>query len=378
MAAAGKKIYNFAVGEPDFPTPQAVVEVAIDSLKKGRTRYGPAGGSKALREAISVKLQRDNRLQFATDEIVCGIGAKEILFHLFLALLNEGDEVLLLAPYWVSYTDQIRASGGVPVVVTAAEGMTQPGAAKVDFDALSKLVTEKTKVLVINSPNNPAGYVLDRSDLETLATFAIQNDLWIISDEIYEYLAFEQAHESMLALRPDLRERFILVNGLSKGFAMTGWRVGYAAGPKPVISLVKNLESHSSTCIPAFIDDAATFALLQGRDLMNQMIETLNQRRLRCIELLGGIKHIHPQGAFYIFLDVREHCHSGFGSMELSNRLLDEQGIAVVPGEAFGMPGFLRLSYVLPELELRDGLTRLKAFLESSNTAAHNERRPSR
>lgn len=371
LAKAGRKIYNFAVGEPDFPTPETVVAVAIDSLQKGRTRYGPAGGSINLREAIRSKLKRDNNLDFETDEIVCGIGAKEILFHLFLTLLNDGDEVLLPAPYWVSYTDQIRAAGGIPVVVPAPAELSNPVAPKINHDALEKLVTANTKAIVINTPNNPAGYVLTPSDLQNLADFALRHDLWLISDEIYEYMAFEQPHQSLLSLRPDLRDRFILVNGLSKGFAMTGWRVGYAAGPQPVIRLVRNLESHSSTCIPTFIDDAATFALSKGRALMAPMIASLNERRLSSMQLLDGMDYIHPQGAFYLFIDVRKQCTVDRSSMDLSTRLLDEEGVAVVPGEAFGMPGFLRISYVLPESDLRDGLARIKNFLTRASTDAN-------
>lgn len=361
LAASGKKIFNFAVGEPDFPTPASVVEVAIDSLRRGRTRYGASGGGKPLREAISAKLFRDNGLKFSADEIVCGIGAKEILFHVFLALLNDGDEVLLPAPYWVSYTDQVRAAGAVPVVVAPAATITRPGGDAIDFHALEKAVNANTRAIVINSPNNPSGYVLGNSELERLAAFAIKHNLWLISDEIYEYMAFGREHVSPLKVQPELRSRFILINGLSKGFAMTGWRVGYAAGPKDIMALVKNLESHSSTCIPGFIEDAATFALQQGRGLMAPAIKTLDDRRKATIRALDGFEFVRPDGAFYVFLDVRPFC-DGQTSMTISGLLLEE-GVAVVPGEAFGMPGFIRISYTLGEQDLIAGLERIKAFL---------------
>ena len=362
LAAGGKKIFNFAVGEPDFPTPQAVVEVAIDSLRRGRTRYGTSGGGRPLREAIAEKLRRDNGLDFAIDEIVCGIGAKEILFHVFLALLNDGDEVLLPAPFWVSYTDQIRAAGAIPVPVMPPASITSQGGDALDFNAIERAVTARTRAIVINSPNNPSGYVLGAAELERLAAFAIKHNLWVISDEIYEYMAFSREHISPLKIQPGLRSRFILVNGLSKGFAMTGWRVGYAAGPKDIMALVKNLESHSSTCIPGFIEDAATFALGQGRTLMAPAIATLDARRKATVNALDGFKFVRPDGAFYVFLDVRPFC-DGRSSMFISGALLEEEGVAVVPGEAFGLPGFIRISYTLSEQDLLAGLERVKAFL---------------
>lgn len=361
LAATGKKIFNFAVGEPDFSTPETVVEVAIDSLRRGRTRYGASGGGKPLREAVAAKLLRDNGLQFAIDEIVCGIGAKEILFHVFLALLNDGDEVLLPAPYWVSYTDQIRAAGGVAVPIAPPASLTAADGEAIDFAGLERAVTARTRAIVINSPNNPSGYVLGRSELEKLAAFALKHKIWIIADEIYEYLAFERPHLSLLALCPELRSQFILINGLSKGFAMTGWRVGYAAGPKDAMALVRNLESHSSTCIPGFIEDAATYALTQGRNLMASAIATLDHRRKLTMAALEGFDFARPDGAFYVFLDVRHLCN-GYTTMAISG-LLMEAGVAVVPGEAFGVPGFLRISYTLAEQELLAGLEQVKKFL---------------
>lgn len=361
LVASGKNIFNFAVGEPDFPTPQAVVDIAIDSLRRGRTRYGASGGGKPLRDAIAAKLRRDNNLDFSIDEIVCGIGAKEILFHVFLALLNDGDEVLLPAPYWVSYGDQIRAAGAVPVTVAPPASLTDPNGEAIDFAGLESAVTPHTRAIVINSPNNPSGYMLDHAELTNLAAFARKHKIWVIADEIYEYMDFERPHASLLALHPDLRSRFILINGLSKGFAMTGWRVGYAAGPKDAMALVRNLESHSSTCIPGFIEDAATYALNQGRALMAPAIKTLDHRRKLTMTALDGFKFARPDGAFYVFLDVRD-ISRGRSTLEISAQLLND-GVAVVPGEAFGVPGFLRISYTLGEQELLAGLERIKTFL---------------
>lgn len=359
LAASGKKIFNLTIGEPDFPTPAEVVDVAIDSLRRGRTKYGAAGGGKPLREAIAAKLQRDNHLPFAADEIVCGPGAKSILFHTFLAILNEGDEVLIPAPYWVSYCDQIKAAGAVPVVIPPAAGINATGnqeaQAIIDFAALEKSVRPKTRAIVVNSPNNPAGYVFSRSEIEQLAKFVLKHDLWLISDEIYEYMAFDRPHVSPLEVSPELRSRFILINGLSKGFAMTGWRVGYAAGPKDVISLVRVLESHSTTCIPGFIEDAATHALKRGKPMMSEAIASLDRRRKITIDALAGFNFIQPAGAFYVFLDVRDFCKGGVTSMTLCEDLL-HAGLALVPGEAFGLAGYLRLSYTLADDDLKAAL----------------------
>jgi aspartate aminotransferase len=359
LAANGKKVFNLTIGEPDFPTPTEVVDVAIDSLRRGRTKYGSAGGGKALRDAIAEKLLRDNRLQFAADEIVCGPGAKSILFHTFLAILNDGDEVLIPAPYWVSYCDQIKAAGAVPVVIPPATGFSESGNHDghpiIDFSALERSIGLKTRAIVVNSPNNPAGYVFSRDEIEHLAAFVLKHDLWLISDEIYEYMAFDRPHISPLEVCPDLRPRFILINGLSKGFAMTGWRVGFAAGPKDVISLVRVLESHSTTCIPGFIEDAATHALKRGKQMMSEAITSLDRRRKITIDALSGFSFVHPAGAFYVFLDVRDLCTGGITSINLCEDLL-QAGLALVPGEAFGMPGYLRLSYTLSDDDLRAAL----------------------
>ena len=242
-----------------------------------------------------------------------------------------------------------------PASLTAADGEA------IDFDGLERAVTARTRAIVINSPNNPSGYVLGQSELEKLAAFALKHKVWVIADEIYEYMAFERPHLSLLAVCPQLRSQFILINGLSKGFAMTGWRVGYAAGPKDAMALVRNLESHSSTCIPGFIEDAATYALTQGRNLMASAIATLDDRRKLTMAALEGFDFARPDGAFYVFLDVRHFCN-GHTTIAISG-LLMEAGVAVVPGEAFGVPGFLRISYTLAEQELLAGLEQVKKFL---------------
>lgn len=362
MSKTGKKVLNFAIGEPDYPTPGVIVDRAIESLKAGRTRYTPSGGGPELRQAIVNKLLRDNDLTFDVNQIVVGSGAKEILFHTFMSLLNEGDEVLLTAPFWVSYADQIRASGGTPIIIPVPEVGGMPS-----LEVIESYATDKTKAFIFNSPNNPAGYVLTEIELKILGTYLAAKDWWVISDEIYEYMSFDIPHLSLLQVCPELREKFVLVNGLSKAFSMTGWRVGYCAAPKELAALVKSLQSHSSTCIPGFIEDAAVVALKAGLPLMEKDIKKLRDRRdiaIRTIKKLDGFKFISPRGAYYIFMDIRHLLLPGETSLSFSEYLLEKHLIAIAPGESFGAPGYLRLSYAVNETTLLDGIDRLqKAFV---------------
>lgn len=357
----GHNILNFSVGEPDYPTPEIIVEQAIKSLKAGRTKYTPAGGGPELRTAIANKLKRDNNLTYTPDQVVVGCGAKEILFHIFLALLNDGDEVILTAPCWVSYADQIKAAGAVPIIVPLSD---KP----ISIADIEKHASPKTKAFVLNTPNNPAGYVLTPEENRELGNYLKKKNWWIISDEIYEYMAFDRPHECLLQVFPELTDRFLLVNGLSKGFAMTGWRVGYLAGPMSVVSIVKSLQSHSSTCIPGFIEDAAVVALNAGAPLLEKDVEKLKTRRQLAVETmdrLGGFKYIRPQGAYYIFIDVRDYLKAGMTSLQLSEVLLEKHHIAMAPGEAFGCPGWIRLSYAVNEQTIKEGLERLHKALHS-------------
>lgn len=359
----GIPVLSFAVGEPDFPTPAVVVEKAIESLRQGRTRYGAAGGGPALREALARKLKKDNRLDFKADQIVLGIGAKEILFHTFLSLLNEGDEVLIPAPYWVSYADQVIAAGGTPIVVPAPQNFPNP---PIDLADLDRYATSRTKAIIFNSPNNPAGYVFAPEFVKELGEYLSKKSWWVISDEIYEYLAFTKPHVSLLEAAPSLKDRFVLINGFSKSFSMTGWRVGYAAGPSNIIGLIRSLQSQSSTCLPMFIEDAAVVAAEAGRDLVQASIEDLDRRRKVASALLKTVpwlRLMEPEGAFYLWCDVRPALRPGESTVEFCARLLDSVQVAAVPGEAFGMPGFMRMSFAVSEVQLREGVERLNRLV---------------
>lgn len=359
LAKEGKPVISFAVGEPDFSTPSIVVDQAIQSLKAGKTKYGAAGGGIDLRQSISKKLKAENSLDFAPEQIVVGIGAKEILFHLMLSLLNEGDEVIIPSPYWVSYADQVIAAGGKPVALPLPEGFPAKG---FDVSLIEKHATSRTVAVLINSPNNPTGYTFSKEELQALGKLLEKKDWWIISDEIYEYLAFERPHDSLLHLFPSLKDRFFYVNGFSKSFAMTGWRVGYVAGPKEAVDLVRSLQSHSSTSLPPFIEDAAIVAIQAGRALVEKEIQALNLRRKSAIEKVAkipGLALVSPHGAFYLFIDIRSKFKS---SMQFCEDLLNQHHVVTVPGEAFGAPGFFRMSYAVSESKLLEGLDRIQKF----------------
>lgn len=360
----GHKIINFSVGEPDFPTPEPIVQAAIRALEAGKTRYGASGGGLPLRLAIVKKFEQDNQIAYTPDQIVAGIGAKEILFHIALATLNPGDEVLIPAPYWVSYTEHVIAAGATPIVIPLPKDHRSP---RLTPEMIEPYVTERTKAIVITSPSNPAGFVIPPDELKTLGDYLATKNWWIVSDEIYEYMSFDGPSVSMLTLCPALKDRFIQVNGFSKGYAMTGWRIGYMAGPKPVAHLVRTLQTQSSTCLPPFVEDAAIEALRHGPALMADKMEVLRKRRDLSVALLREFPELDmlpPNGAFYVYIDLRKvlaksALYANDNTLDFSRDLLERYHVAMVPGEAFGTPGFIRLSYATHEDTIREGLTRL-------------------
>ncbi len=366
MRASGIDVVNLSAGEPGFPTHHSVVSAAKDALDAGSTRYGKPGGGPELLAAITQKFKRDNALQIDAQQITVGAGAKQILLHAFLTLINPGDEVVVLSPYWVSYADQIAFSGGTAkfvstVGVDSAEQLTK---------LLEESASNKSKCIVYSSPSNPSGQVLTKDALAMIAQFAKKHQLWVLSDEIYEYLVFAGQHCSILNVAPELSSQTIIVNGLSKAFAMTGWRVGYAAGPQEVIARMRMLQSHSSTCLPAFIEKAAAVALGGGKDLIAEDLDKYKKRRAVAIDQAKllcsavGIEHLHPDGAFYVFLDLRpvlKKSGSCSTSMEFGKLLLEKHHVGAVPGEAFGAPGFLRTSYATSIENIKRGFAGIKA-----------------
>ncbi|MBC7661276.1 MAG: pyridoxal phosphate-dependent aminotransferase [Chitinophagaceae bacterium] len=364
LAEQGHKIINFSVGEPDFPTPDVIVQAAIKALQAGKTRYGAAGGGLPLRKAIVEKLEKENALTYKPEQIVVGIGAKEILFHLALACFNPGDEVLIPAPYWVSYTEHVVAAGATPIVIPMP---TDHKAPRLTAEMVRPYVTARTKGIMITSPSNPGGFVIPPDEMKALGDYLSDKNWWIISDEIYEYMSFDGPSISMATLCPGVRDRFIVVNGFSKAYAMTGWRVGYMAGPKPVADLVRTLQTQSSTSLPPFIEEGALEALRHGKELMAEQMKVLRHRRDLAVSILKQYPELDmlpPNGAFYVYIDLRKvlaksALYAKDNSLDFSKKLLETYHVAMVPGEAFGTPGFIRLSYAVHDDTLIEGLKRL-------------------
>jgi len=370
MKADGLDVVGFGAGEPDFNTPRHVIEAAVKAMDEGKTRYTPASGTIELRRAICDKLLRDNGLSYTPDQIVVSNGAKHSLFNAFQAILNPGDEVLLPAPYWVSYYEQIKMADGVPVPVMS----TQEEGFVVSFEALDAAVTPKTKALLLNSPSNPTGMVYSKEQLQAVANIALKHDLYIISDEIYESLVYDGTrHISIASLSPEIQERTILVNGLSKAYAMTGWRIGYTASNTTLAKVMGNYQSHS-TSNPNSIAQAAGIAALTGnKDELNEMVRQFSERReymVNRVNVIPGFKALMPKGAFYVFVNISgvfgKHTPAGAeinSALDFSKYLLEDKLCAVVPGEAFGDARYIRLAYATDMNSIKKGLDRIEEFV---------------
>lgn len=361
--AQRERVYNLAVGEPNFPAPAPAIEAATRVLASGCIRYSAAGGTKELRQAIVDKYQRENQLEFDIDEVVAGCGVKELLLHAFMATLNAGDEVLLVAPYWPSYLEQVKIAGGVPVVIPCARGFPSS-------DRLEQYASANTKAIVLNYPNNPSGYVPQLQQWQELGSYLSKKDWWIFSDEIYEYFHFSSAkHISPLNVCPDLRARIVVFNGMSKGFGMTGWRVGYALGDKQLISQIKKLQSQSTTCLPSFTEEAARAVLAGGYELVRKQIDAIRVKRglaLQLLTLIADISFVEPAGAFFIFIQLPSWLPKSKTPTALlfSEWLLHNYKVIVVPGEAFGVDNHIRISCGAEVDDLRVGLELLAEGLK--------------
>ncbi len=365
----GKNVISFGAGEPDFTSPPGALLEAHNAIDQGKTHYTAATGIPELREAVQEYYRHRFNLDYAPGSIVVGAGAKPCLLEALACLLDPEDEALLLAPAWVSYVEQIRFLGGVPVVVdTGATGFLP------DMEILEKTVTPKTKALLLNSPCNPTGIVYSEEVLRNLGRFAEKHDLWILWDEIYERLVYGKAkHYNILQVLPELRERTVIINGVSKAYAMTGWRIGYALGPEELMKKVGSLQGHFTSNPCSIAQWAALGALRHGENDVERMHEAFEERRNRTIELLSDMPHISfpvPEGAFYVMLDIR-NClgkkHKGMVLKDDSSfctRLLEEKLLATVPGTAFLAPGHLRISYANAMGEIEEGMRRLKEFLK--------------
>jgi aspartate aminotransferase len=369
MRAQGIDVISFGAGEPDFDTPQHIKDAAIAALQEGFTKYTPVGGIDELKEAICKKLQRENRVQYQKENILVSCGGKHSFYNMAQAFIDEGDEVIIPAPYWVSYPPMVELAGGKPVIVTTSE---EEGF-KLTPDALEKAITPKAKALVINSPSNPTGSAYTRKELEELTEVALRHKIFIISDEIYEKIVYDGfEHVSIASLSDEVKELTIILNGVSKTYSMTGWRIGYTAGPKELIVAMNNIQSQSTSNPTSFAQKGALDALQGSQAEVSVMVEEYQRRRdLICkgLTAITGISCYKPQGAFYVFPNVGAYLGKEYkgeriaDTSQLTSYLLDEARVAVVPGVEFGAEGFLRLSYPIAPEVITEGIARIKEAL---------------
>lgn len=362
----GIDVVSFGVGEPDFNTPKNIIEAATRAMEEGNTKYTATSGIVELKEVIAKKLHDDNGLNYGTKNIIISTGAKQSLANVFMAILNPGDEVIIPVPYWVSYPELVKLSDGVPVFIETKK----ENDFKVTYDELKSVLSKNTKAIVINSPNNPTGTVYSKKDLEVIAKFAEENDLIIISDEIYEKLIYEkEEHISIASLSEDAFKRTVVINGFSKAYAMTGWRIGYAACyNEELIKVMNNVQSHMTSNTNSIAQFAALEALNGDQETIKNMVKEFSLRRELMIELISEIEDltfIEPKGAFYVMIDVSKVLKKANikGSMEFANLLLKEENVVVIPGIAFGEDNFIRLSYATSKEEIIKGLKRIKEFV---------------
>lgn len=355
MQGEGKNVLNFSLGEPDFKTPDHICEAAKKALDRGYTHYTSSAGIAELREAIADKLQRENRVDVSAEEIIVTPGAKQAIYEVMMCLLDEGDEVILLDPAWVSFEAMVKIAGGRPIWVKRLDE-------RVDYQTLESAVSRKTRMIVINSPNNPVGYVLSEQELKEIADFACDHDLLVLSDEIYEKIIYDRAHVSIASLE-GMRERTILINGFSKTYAMTGWRIGYAAAPTEILAGMLRIQQHSVTCASSISQFAALAGLMSAQDCVEMMVAEFKKRRDVIVQRLNGmgLPCLNPEGAFYVFTNTAAY---GTG-IEFTNRLLEEAAIIVTPGSAFGRAGteYVRFSYATSMQNILEGMDRIEELL---------------
>ena len=368
MKADGISVIGFGAGEPDFGTPDFIVEAAKKALDENFTKYTPSSGMPALRQAIADKLRRENGLFYEPSQIIVSNGAKHSLFNVMAATVDPGDEVIIPSPYWLTYPELVRLCDGVPVFVRTEEEL----GFKLSPAALEAAVTPKTKWLILNSPSNPTGAVYSREELSALAEVCIRRDIGVISDEIYEKLVYAGAEHVSIASLPGMAERTVVVNGLSKSCAMTGWRIGYLAAPKEIAKAVDGLQSHATSNANSIAQAASVAAITNPEEdrFLHRMVEAYDARRkfmFQAVSAIPGLSCHEPKGAFYLFVNVSgilgRTCRGKVlkDAVDVADQML-ESGVAVVPGNAFGAPDHIRLSYALSMEDIREGMKRIAAF----------------
>ena len=371
LRSKGIDIIGFGAGEPDFDTPDNIKEAAKKSIDSGFTKYTAASGIVELKEAIRNRIHTDYQLEYKNNEILVGSGAKHVLYNLFNVLIDEGDEVLIPAPYWVSYPEQVKISGGVPIILTT----NQNDDFKVSPKQIASRCTDKTKILVLNYPSNPTGSTYNKKELEKIAEVVKEKNLIVLSDEIYDKIIYSgEKHTSFPQLSEDAKERTILINGVSKTYSMTGWRIGYAAGNSDVISAMNNLSGQSTSNPTSISQKAAIEAFSGNQEKVTEMLKEFESRRDFICSFLNNIQGIEcfiPSGAFYVFPDISYYFGKKYNGKELSNSidltdfLLNEAKVAVVPGVEFGSDNHIRISYATSIDDIKEGTKRIKESLES-------------
>ncbi|KAB8315445.1 pyridoxal phosphate-dependent aminotransferase [Tolypothrix campylonemoides VB511288] len=362
MKAEGIDVCSFSAGEPDFDSPAHVKAAAQKALEEGKTKYGPASGEPKLREAIARKLKTDNGLDYKAENVIVTNGGKHSLFNLILALVEAGDEVIIPAPYWLSYPEMVTLAGGVSVIVPtdASTGY------KITPEQLRKSITPKTKLFILNSPSNPTGMVYTAEELQAIAQIIVETDILVVSDEIYEKILYDGAkHVSIGSLGSEIFARTVISNGFAKAYSMTGWRIGYLAGPVDLIKATINIQSHSVSNVCTFAQYGAIAALEGSQDCVEEMRQAFAKRREVMFERLNAIPGLScpkPDGAFYLFPDITK---TGLKSLDFCNALLEKEQVAVIPGIAFGADDNIRLSYATDLATIEKGMDRLEKFVKS-------------
>ncbi len=373
LKAAGEKVISFGVGEPDFATPAHIVQAAKDALDAGKTKYVAAAGLPALRKSVCAKLKRDNNLDYEPAQIIISNGAKHPIFNALFAVIEEGDEVLIPKPYWLTYPEVVKSCGGVPVYIYA----TPRHGYKVTAAQIESMITPKTKMLIFNSPCNPTGAVYTESEIRAIAEVCLKHNIIVLSDEIYEKLIYGgETHFSIAAVSPEMKELTIVVNGMSKSYAMTGWRIGYLAAPMHVAKAIASFQSHSTSNVNTMTQYAALAALDGDQQPMYDMVKAFGKRRERMLSELDkmkalGFDYVKPDGAFYVMLLCYNFYGKSYkgvkihGSMDLCDALLTYEKVAATPGVCFGDDDAIRLSYALSEEDMLEGLRRIAHFAQN-------------
>jgi len=370
MKSKGIDVISFGAGEPDFNTPENIRKEGIRAIEEGLTKYTPASGIKELKEAICVKFKRDNNIEYSPENIIISNGAKHSLFNALMAIINPGDEVIIGVPYWVSYPELVKIAGGKPVFINTLE----ENEFKFTVNDLENVKTSNTKAIILNSPSNPTGSIYNKEELEEIADWAVKNSVFVISDEIYEKLVYDGEHVSIASLNEDIKNLTIVINGMSKAYSMTGWRIGFLAANKEVAKVISNIQSHT-TSNPCSISQYASVVGLNGdQTAVEEMKKQFEKRRNYMVDTINSISGLScrkPKGAFYIMVNIKKLKGTVIkgvkvdSSLDLAKVLLEEGKVAVIPGIGFGDDDYIRLSYATSMENIEEGLRRIKAVIES-------------